>query len=140
MTAVVVESAKRVWDGDKEKLLNFLAGELDDEVREEVLEKVNRLFKGAEGDVKVKVEEKEEAETLQEKPSPVKRELDRSQVEEVLPLLREYFGISATMVAEDAFEDSQGDVERFLQFILGEVEEGEREELEKKLRALLEGS
>jgi hypothetical protein len=143
MTAVVLESARRVWDGNKEKLLNFLADELDDEVREEVLEKVNSLFgEIEENSTETKVEEEEKTEVSQQEEPPVaeKRKIEKSQVEKMLPILQEYFGISAAMVAEDAFEGSEGEVDKFLDIILSEVDEREREELEKKLRNLLEGS
>ncbi|TCK05250.1 hypothetical protein [Phorcysia thermohydrogeniphila] len=140
MTGVLVESAKRVWDGEKGKLLDFLAGELDDDVREEVLKKVSSLL-GEVEESTVEVEKKEEkVETPKEENLPTGRKLDSSEVDKVLPVLQEYFGISAAMVAEDAFEESGGEVNRFVEIILSEVDENEREELEIKLRGLLGGS
>jgi hypothetical protein len=137
MTGVLVESARRIWNGKKENLLDFLAGELDDDVRDEVLKKVSALF-GEDIKSPVKAEKKEEkVETPKEESLPEGRKLDRSEIDKVLPVLQEFFGISAAMVAEDAFEESGGEINRFLQAILSEVDESERGELERKLRALL---
>jgi hypothetical protein len=128
MTNVLVESAKRVWSGRKEELLDFLANELEDDVREDVLKKVSCLLEEIEKSAT-------ETESL-----PTERKLDSSEIDRVLPVLQEFFGISAAMVAEDAFEKSKGEINKFLQIILNEVDESEREKLESKLRSLLGGT
>jgi len=128
MTNVLVESAKRVWSGRKEELLDFLAKELEDDVREDVLKKVSCLLEEIEKSAT-------ETESL-----PTERKLDSSEIDRVLPVLQEFFGISAAMVAEDAFEKSKGEINKFLQIILNEVDESEREKLESKLRSLLGGT
>ncbi len=131
-TGAIVESAKNAWNGKVESLLNFLSKELEEDVKEKVFEQIEELFKSTSSEKPtVRPEEKSTEEKKKEK------KLERTDVEKVLPSLSEYFGISASAVAEEAFETSEGKVDKFIQAILQEAEEEQRKELESKLRSIL---
>ncbi len=132
-TGAIVESAKNAWNGKVESLLNFLSKELEEDVKEKVFKQIEELFKSASSEKPtVRQEEKSTEEEKKEK------KLEKADVEKVLPSLSEYFGISASAVAEEAFETSEGKVDKFIQAILQEAEEEQRKELESKLRSILE--
>lgn len=131
-TGAIVESARNVWNGKVENLLEFLSKELEEEIKDEVFEQIKKLFKSASSEEPtVKVEEKSTEEEKKE------RKIEMTDVEKVLPFLSEHFGISAFLVAEEAFEKSEGNVDKFIQAILQEAEEEQRKELESKLRSIL---
>ena len=134
-TGAIVESAKSVWDKKVEKLLDFLSSELEEDVKDRVLEQVKELFK-SDSSEKPAVGVEEESVEKEKK----ERKLESTDVEKVLPLLSEYFGISTSMVAEEAFEKSEGKIDKFIQAILQEAREEQRKELESKLRSILEES
>jgi hypothetical protein len=132
-TGAIVESAKSVWNGKVESLLDFLSKEIEEEVKDKVFEQIKELFKSAPPEKPtVRTDEKSAEEEKKEK------RLERTDVEKVLPSLSEYFGISASVVAEEAFETSEGKVDKFIQAILQEAEEEQRKEIESKLRSILE--
>ena len=134
-TGAIVESARGVWDGQVESLLDFLSGELEEDVKDKVFEQIKELFKSIPSEKStVETEEKSAEEEKKEK------RLERKDVERILPFLSEYFGISASLVTEEAFETSEGKVDKFIQAILQEAEEEQRKELESKLRSILEES
>ena len=134
-TGAIVESARSVWDGKVESLLDFLSKELEEDVKDKVFEQIKELFKSAPSEKPtVETEEKSAEEEKKE------RKLERTDVEKILPFLSEYFGISASLVTEEAFETSEGKVDKFIQAILQEAEEEQRKELESKLRSILEES
>jgi len=131
-TGAIVESARSVWNGKVENLLDFLSKELEEEIKDEVLEQIKKLFKSASAEKStVKVEKKSTEEEKKE------RKIEMTDVEKVLPSLSEYFGISASVIAEEAFEKSEGEVDKFIQAILQEAEEEQKKELESKLRSIL---
>ena len=113
---------------------NRMVDELQD-VKDKVFEQIKELFKSIPSEKStVETEEKSAEEEKKE------RKLERTDVEKILPFLSEYFGISASLVTEEAFETSEGKVDKFIQAILQEAEEEQRKELESKLRSILEES
>ena len=132
-TGAIVESARSVWDEKEEKLLDFLSNELEEGIKDKVLEQVKELFKSASSEKPAAGVKKESVEEEKRE-----RKLESTDVEKVLSLLSEHFGISASMVAEEAFEKSEGKVDKFIQAILQETNEEQRKELESKLRSILE--
>jgi hypothetical protein len=134
-TGAIVESAKSAWNGKVENLLDFLSQELEDDIKDDVFEQIRKLFGSASSkELTIKGEEKSTEEEKEEK------KIEMADVEKVLPVLSEYFGISASVVAEEALEKSEESVDKFIQSILQEVEEEQRKELESKLRSILEES
>jgi|GEM_PF-929450 hypothetical protein len=137
MAGTVVESAKATWNGSVDRLLDIILKEIDEPAKPEVVEKVKALFPEGGGEVKTTEGGEKMAE---QKQSPLERRMEKKELELLLPILQQFFGISAYSVADEAYQASGGVVKDFINTLLSEVEEEKRSELEKKLMDKLAGT